>query len=186
MKQLRYFPLIFITFIHVSFSQTREVKELDTNWKFQKENFDDAFEINFDDSKWETVTVPHDWAIYGPFDKEVDKQSVAIVQNGESIASEKTGRTGALPHIGTAWYRNKFSLPKNIKDKKVLLLFEGAMSEPQIYLNGKKVGEWAYGYSYFYFDVSEFVKDGKNTLAVKQQIKSLLLVGIRVQAYIEK
>jgi len=167
MKQLRYLPLIFITFIHVSFSQTREVKELDTNWKFQKENFDDAFEINFDDSNWETVTVPHDWAIYGPFDKEVDKQSVAIVQNGESIASEKTGRTGALPHIGIGWYRNKFSLPKNIKDKKVLLLFEGAMSEPQIYLNGKKVGEWAYGYSYFYFDVSEFVKDGENTLAVK-------------------
>ena len=77
--------------------------------------------------------------------KKVDIQNVAIVQNGENVATEKTGRTGALPHIGTAWYRNTFTLPKEAKGKKVLLLFEGAMSEPQVYLNGKKGGEWAYG-----------------------------------------
>ncbi|ULC60367.1 DUF4982 domain-containing protein [Flaviramulus sp. BrNp1-15] len=148
-------------------AQSREVKELDTNWKFQKGNFDDAFEINFNDSKWENVTVPHDWAIYGPFDKEIDIQRVAIEQNNEKIPTEKTGRTGALPHIGTAWYRNTFSISENQKNKKVILLFEGAMSEPQIYLNGQKVGEWAYGYSYFYFDVSKFIKEGENTLAVK-------------------
>lgn len=148
-------------------AQTRTVKVLDTNWKFKKGEANDAFQIEFNDSKWENVTVPHDWAIYGPFDKEVDKQEVAIVQNGEEIASEKTGRTGALPHIGTAWYRNTFTLPTDLKNKKVILLFEGAMSEPQIYLNGKKVGEWAYGYSYFYFDVSEFIKNGENTLAVQ-------------------
>ena len=56
--------------------------------------------------------MPHDWAIYGPFDKEIDKQVVAITQNGEEIATEKTGRTGALPHIGSAWYRNTFTIPK--------------------------------------------------------------------------
>ncbi|HTG67010.1 MAG TPA: DUF4982 domain-containing protein, partial [Flavobacterium sp.] len=94
-------------------------------------------------------------------------QSVAIVQNGEKVASEKTGRTGALPHIGTAWYRNKFTISAAEKGKKVMLLFEGAMSEPQIYLNGKKVGEWAYGYSYFYFDITDFISAGENTLAVK-------------------
>ncbi len=101
------------------------------------------------------------------FDKEIDKQSVAILQNGETIASEKTGRTGALPHIGTAWYRNKFFMPQLSNDKKIILLFEGAMSEPQVYLNGKKVGEWAYGYSYFYFDVTDFIKNGDNILAVQ-------------------
>ena len=140
---------------------------MEVNWKFQKGINNEAFQLNFDDSKWETVTVPHDWAIYGPFDKEIDKQTVAIVQNGEEVASEKTGRTGALPHIGTAWYRNKFTIPKYEKGKKVIFLFEGAMSEPQVYLNGKKVGEWKYGYSYFYFDISEFIKEGENTLAVK-------------------
>ncbi|WP_308990789.1 glycoside hydrolase family 2 TIM barrel-domain containing protein [Mariniflexile litorale] len=167
MKKYKCLLLTFLIFSQVIFSQVRTVKELDANWKFQKGNSENAFEINFDDSKWESVNVPHDWAIYGPFDKEIDKQNVAIVQNGETVASEKTGRTGALPHIGTAWYRNEFTISESEVTKKVILLFEGAMSEPQIYLNGKKVGEWAYGYSYFYFDISEFLKTGDNTLAVK-------------------
>lgn len=167
LNHIGFFLFIFFIGSPVTFSQTRTVKELDINWKFQKGNPEHAFEVNFNDSKWETVTVPHDWAIYGPFDKNIDKQSVAIVQNGEEVASEKTGRTGSLPHIGTAWYRNKFTLPLDSKDKKIILLFEGAMSEPQVYLNGKKIGEWAYGYSYFYFDVTEFINAGENTLAVQ-------------------
>ena len=158
---------MFLVFFQTTFSQTRTVMELDNHWKFQKGNPEHAFEMDFNDSAWETVSVPHDWAIYGPFDKDIDKQSVAIVQNGEKVASEKTGRTGALPHIGTAWYRNTFSVPQFSRDKKIILLFEGAMSEPQVYLNGNKVGEWAYGYSYFYFDVTEFIKKGDNILAVQ-------------------
>jgi len=167
MKQLSNLLFIFFMISQITISQVREVKELDTNWKFQKTSQENAFEVNFDDSKWETVTVPHDWAIYGPFDKEIDKQRVAIVQNGEEVASEKTGRTGSLPHVGTAWYRNKFTLPQYEKGKKVILLFEGAMSEPEVFLNGEKVGEWAFGYSYFYFDITEFIKENENTLAVK-------------------
>ncbi|OYX27011.1 MAG: beta-galactosidase [Flavobacteriales bacterium 32-35-8] len=167
MQPQKFLLFICLILIQVSFSQVRTIKELDANWKFQKGDFENAFKVDFNDSNWENVSVPHDWAIYGPFDKEIDKQDVAIVQNGENIASEKTGRTGALPHIGSAWYRNKFTLSHYEKNKKVMLLFEGAMSEPQIYLNGKKIGAWAYGYSYFYFDVSEFIKEGENTLAVK-------------------
>lgn len=167
MKKFFNILLVLIMGIQTTFSQVRTVQEIATNWKFQKGKNTEAFQVNFNDSKWKTVTVPHDWAIYGPFDKEVDKQNVAIVQNGEKVASEKTGRTGALPHIGTAWYRNKFSVPEFKNGKKVILLFEGAMSEPQVYLNGKKVGEWAYGYSYFYFDISELIQDGENILAVE-------------------
>jgi beta-galactosidase len=167
MKLLNKIFCVFFVFFQTTFSQTRTVMELDNHWKFQKGNPEHAFEMDFNDSAWETVSVPHDWAIYGPFDKDIDKQSVAIVQNGEKVASEKTGRTGALPHIGTAWYRNTFSVPQFSRDKKIILLFEGAMSEPQVYLNGKKVGEWAYGYSYFYFDITEFIKKGDNILAVQ-------------------
>jgi beta-galactosidase len=167
MKLLNKIFCVFLVFFQTTFSQTRTVMELDNHWKFQKGNPEHAFEMDFNDSAWETVSVPHDWAIYGPFDKDIDKQSVAIVQNGEKVASEKTGRTGALPHIGTAWYRNTFSVPQFSRDKKIILLFEGAMSEPQVYLNGKKVGEWAYGYSYFYFDITEFIKKGDNILAVR-------------------
>lgn len=166
MKNIKAFVLIILV-VQLAVGQQRSVKELDTDWKFQKGSDKNAFQVKFDDTKWETVTVPHDWAIYGPFNKEVDKQTVAIIQNGEEIPTEKTGRTGALPHIGTAWYRNTFTLPEYQKGKKVLLLFEGAMSEPQVFLNGKKIGEWAYGYSYFYFDISDQIKEGKNTLAVQ-------------------
>ena len=147
--------------------EPRKVLNLEDGWKFYKGEAPDAETTAFDDSKWQDVTVPHDWAIYGPFDKEIDKQTVAITQNGEKVPTEKTGRTGALPFTGTGWYRKNFNIPAADLDKKILLLFEGAMSEPEVYLNGKKVGEWAYGYAYFYFDISGKLLEGKNTLAVK-------------------
>jgi beta-galactosidase len=71
--------------------------------------------------------------------------------------------TGATSYR-TAWYRNKFTVPIDSKGKNNFI-FEGAMSEPQVYLNGKKVGEWAYGYSYFYFDVSQFIQEGENIIS---------------------
>ena len=160
--------ILFLSVLSLSFqAQTRKVITLKENWKFQKGTIENAQNITFDDAKWQKVSVPHDWAIYGPFDKEIDKQNVAISQNGENIPTEKTGRTGSLPHIGTAWYRNKFNLSAVETSKKIMLLFEGAMSEPEVFINGKKVGEWKYGYSYFYFDISENIKEGKNTIAVK-------------------
>lgn len=154
-------------------SQTREILTLKQGWTFQKGHHPQAVNPDFDDRKWEHVTVPHDWAIYGPFDKEIDKQNVAIEQNGEQVATEKTGRTGALPYIGEAWYRNHFKIPNYDPNKKVLILFEGAMSEPEVYINGKKVGEWKYGYAYFYFDISEYVSSKNNTIAVKLNNKGL-------------
>ncbi|MBA4275735.1 DUF4982 domain-containing protein [Flavobacterium sp.] len=158
--------ILFFAFAGIK-AQERTILELNNGWKFAKGKNEKAFENNFNDSKWQTVSVPHDWAIYGPFDKEIDKQTTAIVQNGENVATEKTGRTGALPYIGEAWYRNQFSVPNFDKNKKVILLFEGAMSEPKVFLNGKKVGEWNYGYNYFYFDITDFLAaNGKNNLAV--------------------
>lgn len=146
----------------------RTVVNLENNWKFAKGDFPEAVKPDFNDSAWETVTVPHDWAICGPFDKEVDKQVIAIVQNNEKVATEKTGRTGALPFIGSGWYRLAFDVPEFKTGKKVLLTFDGAMSEAQVYVNGKKVGERPYGYSYFYFDITPYVKEnGKNLLAVR-------------------
>ncbi len=159
---------LFLIIYQFSFGQVRTVTELSENWKFQKGENETAFQKEFDDREWENVKVPHDWAIYGPFDKEIDKQTLAISQNNESTATEKTGRTGALPYVGIGWYRNTFSIPTFEKGKRVLVLFEGAMSEPEVFLNGKKVGEWGYGYSYFYFDISNEILEGEeNTLAVK-------------------
>lgn len=146
------------------FAQPRTNITLKSNWTFQKGSNETAYQPEFNDSKWEKVTVPHDWAIKGPFDKEVDMQTIAIVQNNEKTATEKTGRTGALPHVGEAWYRNHFTLPEFKTGKKAILLFEGAMSEPIVYLNGKQIGKWNYGYSYFHIDISNAILKGKNNL----------------------
>ncbi|MBB6462335.1 glycoside hydrolase family 2 TIM barrel-domain containing protein [Flammeovirga kamogawensis] len=141
---------------------------LKDNWKFSKGSIDSAFTSNFDDSQWETISIPHDWAITGPFDKENDIQRVAILQDGEKSATEKSGRTGALPYMGTAWYRLNFTSPKLEDDQKILLHFDGAMSEAKVYINGKFVGEHPYGYAYFYFDITKYITTkGENTLAVR-------------------
>jgi len=170
MKRIVFALLCVLAFIGVE-AQTngeRTIITLEDNWKFSKGDIAEAQQVDFNDRKWETVTVPHDWAIYGPFDKEIDKQTVRITQNMEKKATEKYGRTGALPHIGTAWYRKTFTAPAYKKGKEALLVFDGAMSQAQVYVNGQRVGERPYGYSYFYFNISEYLKEGEeNTLAVR-------------------
>lgn len=167
MKHRNIALLFFLAVFQFAPAQVRMETILTDNWKFHQGAAEAAFQSNFDDASWQSVTVPHDWAIYGPFDKEIDKQVVAIEQNGEKKASEKTGRTGSLPYIGEGWYRNQFSLPNFKSGQKALILFEGAMSEPKVYLNGQKVGEWNYGYNYFFVDITDQLAVGsKNTLAV--------------------
>ena len=151
----------------ISQTKSRTTFTLKSNWRFSKSNPSGAHLIDFDDSRWQQVTVPHDWAIYGPFDKSIDQQVVAIEQNGETVATKKTGRTGALPYIGTAWYRQHFNIPNYQPGKRTLIVVEGARSEPEVFINGLKVGEWKYGYSYFYFDITEYVNQTHNLLAVK-------------------
>ena len=164
MKKLTF--LLFVVCTTNVFAQTI-VKELNS-WKFSKGENTAASAIRFNDTAWETVAVPHDWAIYGPFDKEIDKQVVKIEQNNEQSATEKTGRTGALPFIGVGWYRTKVTLPEFITDKQVILAFDGAMSNAQVFVNGEKVGSRPYGYSYFYFDISSYLNSGaENSIAVR-------------------
>lgn len=140
------------------------------NWKFTKGDIPEATVPNFDDSNWQSVTIPHDWAIFGPFDRSNDLQEVAVTQNLEKKASVKTGRTGGLPYVGIGWYRTTFEAPAN---KQVTLLFDGAMSEARIYVNGKEACFWPFGYNSFHCDVTPFLNaDGKgNTLAVRLENK---------------
>ena len=137
------------------------------DWKFTRAD-DAAFaRADYDDSGWQTVTVPHDWAISGPFDNDIDRQTVAIEQNGERVATEKTGRTGSLPWTGIGWYRRTFTVSDNAR--RIILNFDGAMAEPEVYVNGIRAGEWKYGYNAFNVDVTSFVRKGgaANTLAVR-------------------
>jgi beta-galactosidase len=119
---------------------------------------------------WEKVTIPHDWAIYGPFDRNNDLQVVAVEQNGEKEATEKTGRTGGLPYYGKGEYRTTFNVTDTIA-KDFTIVFDGAMSNPQVFLNGNNVGYWAYGYNSFYLDITRSIKIGENNLVVKLENK---------------
>lgn len=149
-------------------AQVRTEFLLEKGWKFTREDNPESVQPSFDDSQWQSVTVPHDWAIYGPFSIHNDKQNVAISQDGQKEAMEHAGRTGGLPFVGVGWYRTTLDIPQFAPDKKAFILFDGAMSHAQVYINGKKVGYWPYGYNSFWFDITSFIEAGKsNTLAVR-------------------
>ena len=169
MKKFIILVTLLLSFCFASVAQTRTQITLEKGWKFTRDDNAAQSNINFDDSKWQSVTVPHDWAIYGPFDKSNDIHRMAIVQDGQTTAIEHYGRTGGLPFTGAGLYRNTFSVPGFSGDKKVVLQFDGAMSNTRAYVNGKEVGFWPNGYNTSYFDITDFVnKDGKNnTLAVR-------------------
>lgn len=150
---------------HAEVRSSRVETSLKDGWRFHRGEADGAFMPTYDDSGWDKVSVPHDWAITGPFSIENDLQNVQIVQNMETKASLKTGRTGGLPYVGVGWYRTEFSVPEGMKAE---LLFDGAMSEARVYVNGHEVCFWPYGYSPFHCDVTPYLnKSGSNVLAVR-------------------
>lgn len=152
----------------VSFAASAQRSEilLERNWKFHRGDAENAQTVAYDDASWQNVTVPHDWAIYGPFSRDNDLQYKQVVENGETKATWKTGRTGGLPYEGVGWYRTSFDASKS---GRTTLIFDGAMSEARVYVNGKEVIFWPYGYSSFHIDVTEHLTaDGKNNvLAVR-------------------
>ena len=109
---------------------------------------------NFDDRRWQSVTLPHDWAIDGPFYK--DEQAVV------------GGGMGRLPVQGVAWYRRKLDIPATDVGRSIYLEIDGALSYAMVWLNGKLVGGWPYGYNSFRLDLSPYVHPGgDNQLAIR-------------------
>lgn len=166
MKNNYILPLLLFFIFAVYCDAQRTEFLLEKNWRFTKGDNPKAKYIYFNDAGWDVVAVPHDWAIYGPFDRNNDLQKVTVTQNLETISSVKTGRTGGLPYIGVGWYRNKFDIEHFDKNsQEVSLLFDGAMSEARVYVNGHEVCFWPYGYNSFHCDVTNFLNaDGKNNL----------------------
>ncbi|QIK60891.1 glycoside hydrolase family 2 protein [Dysgonomonas sp. HDW5A] len=174
MKKITLSLLVLFCVTVLQAQTAREEFLLEKNWKFSKGDYPDAIQNNFNDKSWQSVTVPHDWAIYGPFDRKHDLQEVAVTQNGETKATIKTGRTGGLPYVGIGWYRNTFNVDHFKKgEKRVSLLFDGAMSEARVYVNGKEACFWPLGYNSFHCDVTDLLNaDGKdNILAVRLENK---------------
>ena len=113
---------------------------------------------------WKAVTVPHDWAISGPFDKKWDLQMVAIKENGEDKPTEHSGRSGSLPWIGKGFYKTTVHIAEGTAYAE--LKFDGAMAAPEVSVNGKKAGHWAYGYNAFRVDITPYIHAGDNLIEV--------------------
>ena len=126
----------------------RKIIELQNNWKFSKTDITNAEQADFDDSNWAKVRVPHDWAITGPIDKENNAQ------------------TGGLPVAGTAWYRKLLPI-QNFENKRVFIEFDGVMSNSAVFLNGHRVGNRPYGYISFSYDLTPYLENQNNLLAVR-------------------
>jgi beta-galactosidase len=130
----------------------RIIENIGNGWKFKLGDAQGIKSNTFDDSKWRTLNLPHDWSIEGEF-------------------SEKNPATpdgGALPG-GIGWYRKSFILTDVDKSKNILLQFDGIYRNSEVYVNGEFVGRRPYGYSSFYYDITPFLKFGNQTniIAVK-------------------
>ncbi len=127
----------------------RRVVNFNEGWKFCKGDPPGAEAPDFDDSAWETVRLPHDWAISGPFNP------------------QENGYAGKLPWKGTGWYRKTFTLDKTDSGRRIYFDFDGVMAFPKVYVNGQLAGEWDYGYMSFRVDATKYVKFGEaNVIAV--------------------
>lgn len=151
---MRHISLIVLILTILPLWGQRSVQTLKKGWQFSQ-----------DSTTWKSVTLPHDWAIYGPFSRDNDLQLVAVEQNGEKEETWKTGRTGGLPYVGKGYYKTTFSLP-DTTGRATTLLFDGAMSHARVKVNGHEIAYWPYGYNSFSADASPYVQPGQNLLEV--------------------
>lgn len=108
-------------------------------------------QANFDDREWQQVTLPHDWAIAGPF-----------------LREGPYGGMGRLPSWGIGWYRRKLEIPASDRGRSVFLDVDGAMSYATVWLNGRLVGGWPYGYNSWRVDLTPYLRPGgDNHLAIR-------------------
>ncbi|TMI97840.1 MAG: DUF4982 domain-containing protein [Bacteroidetes bacterium] len=136
-----------------NFSQTTV---FDFDWRFHRGGAQGAEMPGFDDSKWRKVDLPHDWSIEdlpgtrSPF----DPNAISQVSGGFTVG-------------GTAWYRKTFTIPADQKNKRIHIQFDGVYMNADFWLNGEFLGDHPYGYTSFWFDITDKIKLGeKNTIAV--------------------
>ncbi|MBN2001162.1 DUF4982 domain-containing protein [candidate division KSB1 bacterium] len=134
----------------ITMAQPRQRTLLDAGWKFIHADSVQAELPDFDDSHWRTLDVPHDWSIEYPYDE-----------------NAATGGSGGYVESGIGWYRKHVTFGQKIEGKTVWLEFDGVYMNSDVWLNGHFLGNHPYGYTSFYYDVSAFVLEGDNVIAVR-------------------
>lgn len=133
-------------FSQISFGDSKKIND---NWKFNLQDTPDAQKTTYDDTKWQSVNVPHDWSVKG--------------QLSPTLAS----CTGYLPG-GIGWYRKSINIPESKSGEKVYLYFEGVYNRSEVFINGHSLGKRPNGYISFAYDATAFVKfGGENTISVR-------------------
>ena len=131
-------------------AQSRKVTSFDNDWRFMKGDVAEAQSVTFNDSKWRTLNVPHDWSI-----------------EGENLKDNPGGGSIGYFPMGTGWYRKSFNVPGFSKNKVYTIEFDGVYMNSTVWLNGHLLGTWPYGYSSFSYDLTPYLKKSGNVLAVK-------------------
>jgi len=130
--------------------ETRQHLLMDYNWKFIQSDVNGAEKPDFDDAKWRTLHLPHDWSIEGEFKEDATTQ----------------GSGGYLP-AGIGWYRKQFIVSEIKKNQQFSIEFDGVYMNSDVWINGQHLGKHVYGYTGFRYDLTPFLKKGKNTIAVR-------------------
>ncbi len=123
---------------------------MDRSWKFFLGDDKSASTIDFNDNAWRVLDLPHDWSIEGGFKED----------------APTTGRGGYV-QTGIGWYRKQFVLPRSVKGKQVTIQFDGVYMNSEVWINGHLLGKRPNGYISFVYDLTPFLTNGKNTLAVR-------------------
>ena len=147
--------LVFILFLNsfTGFAQNDiERKQLfDFNWKFFLGDIADAKSKEFNDESWRKLDLPHDWSI-----------------EGKVNPKNPTGGAGGYFPAGVGWYRKTFKAPNEWKGKDIAIYFEGVYMNSEVFMNGKSLGIYPYGYSSFSYNLSPYLDFGKeNVISVR-------------------
>ena len=130
----------------------REDREicLNDNWKFHLGDTASASQPGFDDSAWRTLDLPHDWSI-----------------EGRPQRNNPSGNDGGYYPAGIGWYRKTFRIPDAATDRLTTIYFEGVYMNAEVFINGHSLGVRPYGYSSFYHDLTPYLRQGENVIAVR-------------------
>lgn len=142
--------LLIVICVCQALGQTRTKSTLDFDWKFVQKDIKNAEQPSFDDASWRALNVPHDWSIEGKYDE-----------------NNPSGKSGAFLPNGIGWYRKKISISKLESNDKYFVEFDGVYLNSDVWLNGNHLGFHPNGYMSFSYDLTPYLKEGDNILAVR-------------------
>lgn len=133
----------------------------DADWRFYRGEVEGGERIQYDDSSWRLLNLPHDWSIE-------DLPDTNSPTDPEALGAIATGYTVG----GTGWYRKEFTISSELRNKRFHIQFDGVYMNADVWLNGQHLGNHPYGYTSFWYDITDkMLFDKENVLAVEVKNK---------------